>query len=156
MSLTGTGGGGLTLRQASALTLDRATLPAPTESTSRQAQLNASVDGISFPYWTKRFGWRASGARIDRVAGHAVRTVFYLDSAGQRIGYAIVAGTPAPGISSGAAHWREGTAYRLSEEHGAKVITWLRDGHLCVVSGRGVSATTLLALAGWDDHDQVS
>jgi hypothetical protein len=156
LSLTGTGHGGLSLREASALTLDRATLPAPRESSSQRAQLNASVDGISFPYWTKRFGWRASGSRADRVAGRAVRTVFYLDSTGQRIGYAIVAGTPAPKISTGAAHWQDGTAYTVSTEHGAKVVTWVRDGHLCVVSGRGVSASTLLSLAGWDDPDQGS
>ena len=156
LSLTGTGGSGLSLREASALTLDPATLPAPSESTSRQAQLDASVDGVSFPYWTKRFGWRANGAREDRLAGRTVRTVFYLDSKGQRIGYAIVAGTPAPAVSTGPAHWQKGTAYRLTSEHGAKVVTWLRDGHLCVVSGRGVSASTLLALASWDDRDGVS
>jgi hypothetical protein len=156
LSLTGTGHSGLTLREASALTLDQATLPAPTESPSQGAQLNASVDGISFPYWTKRFGWRASGARMDRVAGRAVSTVFYLDSQGQRIGYATVAGTPAPTLSTGAAHWQDGTAYQLSTEHGAKVVTWIKDGHLCIVSGRGVSASTLLSLASWDDHDQVS
>ncbi len=33
------------------------------------------------------------------------------------------------------------------------VVTWLRDGHLCVVSGRGVSSATLLRLASWSDHD---
>jgi hypothetical protein len=156
LTLTGTGHTGLSLREASALTLDRATLPAPGENSSQRAELNASVDGISFPYWSKRFGWQASGSRTDRVAGRAVRTVFYLDSQGQRIGYAIVAGTPAPTISSGAPHWRDGTAYTVSDEHGAKVVTWIRDGHLCIVSGRGVSAPTLLSLAGWDDHDEVS
>lgn len=156
LSLTGTGGSGLSLRQASALTLDRATLPAPSESSTRRAQLNASVDGISFPYWTKRFGWRASGARVDRVAGRAVRTVFYLDSKGQRIGYAIVAGIPAPTISTGGARWHDGRPYKITSEHGAEVVTWLRDGHLCVVSGRNVSASTLLSLASWEDHDDVS
>jgi len=36
---------------------------------------------------------------------------------------------------------------------GAPVVTWLRDGHLCVVSGHGVSGATLLRLASWgDDH----
>jgi hypothetical protein len=28
-------------------------------------------------------------------------------------------------------------------------VTWLRDGHLCVLSGRGVSGATLLRLASW-------
>ena len=34
------------------------------------------------------------------------------------------------------------------------VVTWLRDGHLCVVSGHGVSSATLLKLASWSDHDE--
>jgi hypothetical protein len=156
LSLTGTGGTGLTLREASALTLEPATMAAPSESASRRAQLDAAVEGISFPYWTERFGWRAVGAREDKLAGRTVRTIFYAGADGRRIGYAIVAGSPAPKVEVGTAHWHDGTPYRLSSQHGAAVVTWLRDGRLCVVSGRGVSAATLLALAGWDDHDGLS
>jgi hypothetical protein len=47
--------------------------------------------------------------------------------------------------------WRGGVAYRLLDEHGVAVVTWLRDGHLCVVSGRGVSSATLLRLASWSE-----
>jgi hypothetical protein len=43
--------------------------------------------------------------------------------------------------------------YRLLTVHGAAVVTWLRDGHLCVISGRGVSSATLLRLASWSEHD---
>jgi hypothetical protein len=156
LSLTGTGGHGLTLREASALTLEPATMSAPSENASRRAQLDVAVEGVSFPYWTEHFGWRAVGAREDRVAGRTVRTVFYTSAAGRRIGYAIVAGTPAPKVETGTAHWQEGTPYRVSSQHGATVVTWLRDGRLCVVAGRGVSSATLLALAGWDDHDSLS
>ena len=49
--------------------------------------------------------------------------------------------------------WRGGVSYRLLTENGAAVVTWLRDGHLCVVSGRGVSSATLLRLASWSDRD---
>jgi hypothetical protein len=48
--------------------------------------------------------------------------------------------------------WRSGVAYRLLTQSGAAVVTWLRDGHLCVVSGRGVSSATLLRLAIWSDR----
>ena len=44
----------------------------------------------------------------------------------------------------------------LLTENGAAVVTWLRDGHLCVVSGRGVSSATLLRLASWSDHDAIA
>ncbi|HEX5223872.1 MAG TPA: hypothetical protein VFW29_01965, partial [Solirubrobacteraceae bacterium] len=54
-------GGGSTsapaLTQAAKLTLRPATLPAPSESSSRHATLTAQVEGVAFPYWKDRFGW---------------------------------------------------------------------------------------------------
>ncbi len=152
LALSGTGGGALSLAQASAVTLGAATMPAPGESASDRAQLSAAVDGVSFPYWGERFGWRSAGSREDRIHGRTLRTVFYTDGRGHRVGYAIVAGTPAPGIGAGRSIWRQGVDYRLSSVNDAEVVTWTRDGHLCVVSGRGVDAATLLALASWDDE----
>ncbi len=154
----GLAGGGSTaptvsFRQAAASTLREATLPAPSESQAHHAQLAVAVDGVPFPYWSKRFGWRSIGSRTDRVDGRLATTVFYGNSSGRRIGYAILAGTPAPTIGGGVIAWRSGVPYRLLTENGATVVTWLRDGHLCVVSGRGVSSATLLRLASWSDHD---
>jgi hypothetical protein len=143
----------LSVGQAAAPTLQTATLPPPPESLVHHAQLAAAVDGVPFPYWSERFGWRSSGARADRIDGHMVTTVFYANAAGQRVGYAIFAGSPAP-KTGGLVAWRGGVAYRLLKEDGAAVVTWLRDGHLCVVSGRGVSSATLLKLASWSDRAQ--
>jgi hypothetical protein len=156
VSLGGGGSSGLSIRQASALTLGPATAPAPPESPSHRAQLDAAVDGVTFPYWEERYGWRSTGARTDRVGGRTVTTVFYADGRGRRIGYTIVAGAPAPRSSGGAIAWRGQTPYRLLTEHGAPVVSWLRDGHLCVVSGRGVSSATLLALASSDNRGSVA
>ncbi|HZL48836.1 MAG TPA: hypothetical protein VFC30_07465 [Solirubrobacteraceae bacterium] len=150
----GLGGGGSTapsLRQAAAPTLRAATLPAPPESGANHTQLAAEVDGVKFPYWGERFGWRGTGTRSDRIDGRTVTTVFYADARGRRIGYAILAGTPAPRIDGGVVTWRGGVPYRLLIENGASAVTWLRDGHLCVVSGHGVSGATLLRLASWSD-----
>jgi hypothetical protein len=152
LALGGPGGAGLSLGEAAALTVRPATLPAPTESHTLQGQLNASVDGISFPYWKDRFGWRSSGSREDRAGGRPVRTVFYTDGHGRRIGYAIVGGTPAPTVSSGnRVSWRGGTAYHVDKVGDTTVITWQRGRHLCIVSGHGVDEQTLLTLASWDD-----
>jgi hypothetical protein len=153
----GLGGGGsaptVSFSQAAASTLRAATLPAPPESQAHHAQLAVAVDGVPFPYWSERFGWRSTGSRTDRVDGRSITTVFYADSSGRRIGYAILAGTPAPRIGDGVIAWRGGVSYRLFTENGAAVVTWMRDGHLCVLSGRGVSSATLLRLASWSDHD---
>ncbi len=143
--------GGPSLRETAALALRPATLAAPAESPRDHSELAASVDGVSFPYWGDRFGWRSNGARVDTVGGRPVRTVFYVDGRGQRIGYAIVSGS-APRVGGGRLSWREGTPYRVSRENGMLVVSWLRSGHLCVVSGRGVPASTLVRLASWDDH----
>ncbi len=147
----GLGGGGgaptVSFSQAAASTLRAATLPAPPESQAHRAPLAASVNGVPFPYWEDRFGWRSTGSRTDRVDGRSITTVFYADSSGRRIGYAILAGTPAPRIDGGVVAWHGGVPYRLLTENGAAVVTWLRDGHLCVLSGRGVSSATLLRLA---------
>jgi len=151
LALGGAGGAVLNLGEAAAVTLRPATLPAPSESHSDHAQLRAAVDGVAFPYWEDRFGWRSSGARVDSVGGRRVHTVFYTDGHGHRVGYAIVAGTPAPGMPAGEVRWLQGTAYHVSRVNGAQVVTWQRHGRLCVVSGHGVSTEKLLTLASWDD-----
>ena len=152
----GLGGGGsaptVSFSQAAAPTLRAATLPAPPESSAHRAQLAVAVNGVPFPYWEDSFGWRSTGSRTDRFDDRSITTVFYADSSGRRIGYAILAGTPAPRVDGGVIVWRGGVSYRLLNENGASMVTWLRDGHLCVVSGHGVSSATLLGLASWSDH----
>ncbi len=139
---------GLSVQQAAALTLSPATMPAPAESSANRAELAATVGGVPFPYWKERFGWRGSGARADRVGGRTVTTVFYSNAQGRRIGYAIASGR-APSVSGGTVVHRWGVDYRILSQSGAIVVAWERDGHLCVVAGRGVSARTLLGLASW-------
>jgi hypothetical protein len=154
VSLGGGGSSPLSLSQASALTLKPATAKAPAER--NHTELTAAVEGLSFPYWEEHFGWRSTGARSDTVAGRAVTTIFYSNGRGRRIGYAIVAGATPLHPSGGTTSWHNGTPYRLLSVNGRTAVTWLRDGHLCVVSGRGVSAATLLRLASWDDHGTVA
>ena len=98
------------LRDAFALTLRPATIQAPRESHAHPGRLTVAVEGVSFPYWSERFGWRATGARTDLVGGRQVRTVFYADAQDHRIGYAILAG-PAPSVHGGTVLWRRGVRY---------------------------------------------
>jgi hypothetical protein len=147
--LGSSGSGALDDSRTAAFTLAGTERAAPGENPGSRAQLEANVEGISFPYWGGRFGWEASGSRVDRYGGRTIRTVFYTDSQGRRIGYAIVAGGPAPSAGSGAVHYLHGTPYHLSTADGAGVVSWIRDGHLCVLAGRDVPAATLLALASW-------
>jgi hypothetical protein len=145
----------LTLHTAAALTLRPATAAAPPQDPHNPTELAASVEGVAFPYWDDRFGWRSTGARSDRADGHAVETVFYARGQDQWIGYAIVAGS-APRLSGGVVEQRGGTTYRFVSEDGARVVSWLRDGRLCVVSGHRVSDATLMALASWNSRRMLS
>jgi hypothetical protein len=101
---------------------------------------------VAFPAWTDELRWRSTGERADRVAGRAVTTVFYAGDGGRRIGYAIVAGLPAPSVG-GTILWRGGTAYHLLSRDGVKVLAWQRSGRLCVASGRDLSGAELLRFA---------
>jgi hypothetical protein len=150
----GTSGGSATLsvHDASAPTLRAATSAPPRDSASHRAELAASVDGVAFPYWGAHFGWRATGMRSDTIDGRRVTTVFYENSRGRRVGYAIVAGDAPSQLSGGVVARRDGTPYRLLTVNGVAVVAWMREGRLCVVSGHGVGGATLLRLASWDER----
>lgn len=142
---------GPSVSAASRLTLSAATTAAPRESRAHAAQLDVAVDGVAFPYWKERFGWRTTGARTDTIGGRSVTTVFYSGPRARQIGYAIVGGTPAPATSGGAVVWHRGVPYRLQQVGGVPVVTWQRHGRLCVLSGRGVGVATLVRLASWGE-----
>ncbi len=149
--LAGGGTHKLSVREVASKTLLAATTAPPRENPHLRSTLTASVDGLRFPYWKGHFGWRASGSRGDTVDGQAVKTVFYADARGQRIGYAITAGERAHAAIGGEVVRRQGRPYWLWHDHGVASVVWLRSGHLCVVAGRGVASSTLLALASWDE-----
>lgn len=142
----------LSVRDAAVLTHRAATQGPPPERGGERRELAVAVDGVWFPYWGGKLGWHASGSRTDTVDGRTVRTVFYENGHGERIGYAIVAGNAPSQGSGGVVSRRDGTPYRLLTIDGAPVVTWVRDGRLCVVSAHGVSGATLLRLASWDEH----
>jgi len=92
------------------------------------------------PSW---LGSRATAVAVGAAAAVALATAALL----------IVLGAGgAPRVRGGTIAWREGTPYRLLREDGARVVAWTREGHLCVISGRGVAAATLLKLASWNER----
>jgi len=142
----------LSVHDAAPSTLRAATSGPPPESASHHAELAASVDGVTFPYWGAHFNWRATGKRTDTIDGRQVTTVFYVGSQGRRVGYAIVGGSARTQLSGGVVSRHDGVPYRLLTVHGVPVVAWMREGHLCVVSGRGVGGATLLRLASWEER----
>jgi hypothetical protein len=142
----GTGGTGApSVRDVAGVALRPPTAPAPAARPGGEL-LRAHAGPIAFPTW-RRVGWRAVGTRTDTVGGHALRTVFYADGAGRRIGYAI-ADAQLP-VSGGQVVTRRGAQLRVLDRGATAIVTWRRDGRTCVLAGRGVPVGRLLTLAGY-------
>jgi hypothetical protein len=104
--------------------------------------------GLPFPYWEDHFGWTAIGQRHDRLGGRPATTVFYRHDR-QVIAYTIVGGEPLPAGAPARASMRDGTVLRGLAVHGRNVVTWLRRGHTCVLSGARTADAALQRLAVW-------
>ncbi|MGA9876702.1 MAG: hypothetical protein WBQ21_12935 [Solirubrobacteraceae bacterium] len=143
-----------TVQQAASLALRPATLASPAESSRDRGVLDSNVEGIAYPYWQGNFGWQAAGARVDRLAGRTITTVFYTHNGTThtgpgRIGYAIVAGHPLT-LPRGTVRTLRGISFRVLTSEGATVVTWRQAGHTCILVARGVPSSTLVHLAAWE------
>ena len=145
------GGGSPTVPQTAHLALSAATLPAPAPSASDHELLDLHVGRIPFPSYVRSIRWRASGTRRDVLHGRTVTTVFYRAGDGTRVGYAIVSGSTLD-APAGPSQTIGGVRYTFGHAGSAKLVTWWRDGHTCVIAGRTVGDQTLLALATADEH----
>jgi hypothetical protein len=110
--------------------------------------LAAAVEGVPFPDFSARFGWRAAGSRTDRLAGRETRTVLYRND-GRRVAYTIVSGAGIAAPAEATTTRRNGVNLHLFSDGGRRVVTWWRDGRTCVLSASGVGDEKLLALASW-------
>jgi anti-sigma factor RsiW len=106
--------------------------------------LPVEVEGVPFPDYAEKFGWRAVGRRSDEVDGRSVTTVTYARG-GERVRYSIVAGE-ALDEPDGEDLEAEGT--RLRRIGDANAVTWEREGHTCVMVG-SAPLGTIAELAGW-------
>ena len=111
--------------------------------------------GLPFPYWEDRFAWPAIGARTDRLGGRVETTVFYRRGH-QVIAYTIVAGSSLHPGSGARRLVRDRTVLTIYAAAGGRwVVTWLRHGHTCVMSGSGVPLGALTVLATWRGNDRI-
>jgi hypothetical protein len=145
------GGATPTVPVAARLALASATLPAPPVNPNQSQNLTLSAAGIPFPAWGPQKGWTATGARTDTVDGRKITTVFYLGHHGNRIGYAITDGAPLSGVNGESVN-RYGVHFTLQQSGRARLISWVRSGHTCVIAGSSVSYRVLLALATADER----
>jgi anti-sigma factor RsiW len=142
------GAGGPTVVEAANLS----DLPAQQASVPVDAQnpklLDAAVEGVPFPNLHAEFVWQEAGKRSDELDGRQTVTVFY-EREGQRVGYTIVSGDAIDPPAGSRATTQNGVELHTSTENGQAVVTWLRGGRTCVISGKGVSAKDLREVASW-------
>lgn len=144
-------GGGVsapTVAQASVLATRPATAAAPAQQGHTPMLADVRAAGLPFPYWDDRFGFTAVGIRHDRFDGRPATTVFY-KSGNQRVAYTIVSGAPLAFGARTRGTVQDGISVWTLRAHGMRVATWLRRGHSCVLSGRGVPFSQLVSLASW-------
>jgi hypothetical protein len=150
--LVGVGGGSSapSVDDAVALALAPPTAPAPAIDPANTQLVRAQIGGITFPNYTYQWPkWATTGVRRDRISGRDATTVVYRGPRGD-VGYTIVDGTPLD-PPSGARHMRAGGVdLMVLRRDGATVVTWERDGHTCVLAGRGAGVERqLVRFAAW-------
>jgi anti-sigma factor RsiW len=154
LTLPGNVPGGPSVAEAAVLATRPPTGPAPPPKPGAPTLLARAVAGVPYPNWTTKFGWKAVGSRVDTLDGRRATTVYY-EKNGRRIGYTIFAGS-ALDVPEDAAHvQREGTDLSLLTVEGRPVVTWLRRGHTCILSGAGVARPVLEKLAAWNGKGTV-
>jgi hypothetical protein len=144
-----TGGGG---SPPAVPAVAEAALSTPTEpvpAATHDGKLAVETDGVYFPDWSNRAGgpWQAVGERNDRVGDRDVRTVVYRNGDGAQVHYAIASGDALPFGAGSRFVTRNGVrmwVYDLRD--GGSAVMWLRDGHTCVVTSRGLRPDTLISL----------
>jgi hypothetical protein len=135
---------------AGALALAPPTAPAPATDPADTQLVRAQIGGITFPNygyaWPK---WKTTGSRRDQLSGRDATTVVYRGPRGD-VGYTIVDGKPL-GSPSGARHLQVGGVdLSVLHRNGATIVTWERDGHTCVLAGRGAGVEQqLVKFATW-------
>jgi hypothetical protein len=146
--LPGNVGGGPSVAEAASLATRPPTSEGPSLKPGAPTLLESNVEGVPFPSWSAKFGWRTAGARSDRLDGRRALTVFY-EKGGRRIGYTILSGSALEVPEQAERTRREGTALRTLRLDGRRIVTWLRDGHTCILSGSDVKHEVLVELAAW-------
>ena len=140
--------GGPSVADAASLAEKPPTQPAPRAVPGTPALLRAEVDDVPFPNYAAKFGWKSAGAREDDPSGREATTVHYRKGA-RTIQYTIVSGDALDPPSDALLTTRAGVDSRIFRDDGRTVVTWERDGHTCVLSGKAVRPAELLTLADW-------
>jgi anti-sigma factor RsiW len=146
--LPGALSGSLSVAEAADLSRQPPTAGAPAGVAGTPQLLQESVDGVPFPDYAAKFGWKAVGARKDHKDGRDATTVYY-EKDGRTIAYTIVSGDALDHPSGARTQTRSGVEYRTLRSDGRTIVTWERNGRTCVLSATSAPGSELVSLADW-------
>jgi hypothetical protein len=132
--------------------------PAPPPMGGAKHELAAQVEGVTFPNLDLKpgFDWRAVGERSDSLDGRPTKTVFYAHEE-HLVAYTIVGGDPLTVPADAVPRRRNGVDVGLlHDDHGHDIAVFERQGHTCVISGHVERRSSLLRLAAWSGHGQIT
>ena len=132
--------------------------PAPPPVRGARHELAAQVEGVSFPnlHLKPGFDWQAVGERSDSLDGRPTKTVFYTHE-GHRVAYTIVGGDPLTVPADAEPRTRSGVDVGLlRDDHGHDIAVFQRGGRTCVISGHVERRSSLVRLATWSGHGQIT
>src|ERR687892_480638 len=142
------GPAGPSVVQASELAQLPSTQPTPARDPHNATLLDRRLEGVSFPDWSKEFGWRADGARTDRLDGRRAETVFYTHH-GHRVGYTVISGKPLEMPDDAQVVRRNGLEMLRYMDGDRTVLVFERNGLTCILAGHVVHENTPFKLASW-------
>jgi hypothetical protein len=143
-----------TVAEAATLATRAATAPSPTRDPARPTLTRASFAGVRYPDWKDRFGWQVAGQRADAIDGRATRTVFYRHTH-HRIGYTVVSGEPLKRPAGAQRLVIDGVEMYRYRDGRSTVVTFVRNGHTCVLAGYVHFPSTLPKLASWNGQGAI-
>jgi hypothetical protein len=132
---------------------------APLSGVSKPADHHGTLPGVravglTYPYWEDHFGYHATGVRSDGFGGRRVTTVYYRRGS-SRVAYEIVSGAPLRMGGRVFSTQRQGVRLWAMQTRNGLVVTWLRDGHTCILVGTHTGLPALLGLAAWHQGGRV-
>ena len=149
------GGTGLTLTEAAQAATREPTGPAPPGAPGDRL-LDVALEGVPFPDYAEKFGWRATGQRADEQDGRTIRTVFY-EKGGRRLAYSIVSGDPLDVDASGGGKGEGGRRIDLADADGRQVAVFTRgEPHLRAVGHQRARADRARQLDGQGQRQLLS
>ena len=150
------GSGSPSVLATAALATKGPVLPAPAHNEANRALLDASVEGLPFPYWGDSFQWEAVGARKDDIDGRKAKTVFYENPKGAQAAYTILDGKKIDPPKGARVVTQRGTKLWVTEHDGRRIVVWTRGGHTCVLSApKTIPESKMVDAASWNAKGKV-